>query len=173
MLASTLPVQWLLPTIGWRWMFGILAFLLLLAMGLMVIKLPEWRLIQKPDPSEASAVGPSIMAGYAQVWRNPYFQRLTPIGFFNYGGLIAMQTYLATIGRGKVGFTQTHQAPSTTPDYISGMRGVVERNIEVDDDALGFIAADELNPQKARVLLLLGLTRTGDPHSLQDLFFAY
>jgi len=28
--------------------------------------------------------------------------------------------------------------------------GVVERNIEIDDDRLGFIAADELNPQKAR-----------------------
>jgi predicted MFS family arabinose efflux permease len=95
MLASTLPVQWLLPTIGWRWMFGILAFLLLLAMGLMVIKVPEWRLIQKPDASDASAVKPSILAGYAQVWRNPYFQRLTPIGFFNYGGLIAMQTLWA------------------------------------------------------------------------------
>jgi hypothetical protein len=27
-----------------------------------------------------------------------------------------------------VGFTQTHQPPQTTPDYISGMRGVVERN---------------------------------------------
>ena len=95
MLASTLPVQWLLPTIGWRWMFGILAFLLLLAMGLMVIKVPEWRLIQKPDASDASAVKTSILAGYAQVWRNPYFQRLTPIGFFNYGGLIAMQTLWA------------------------------------------------------------------------------
>jgi hypothetical protein len=47
---------------------------------------------------------------------------------YNYFGLIAMQTYLATIGRGKVGFTQTHQPPQTTPDYISGMRGVVERN---------------------------------------------
>ena len=47
---------------------------------------------------------------------------------YNYFGLIAMQTYLATIGRGKVGFTQTHKPPGTTPDYISGMRGVVERN---------------------------------------------
>ena len=41
--------------------------------------------------------------------------------------------------------------------------GVVERNIEIDDDAAGFVAADELNPQKARVLLMLGLTRTRDP----------
>ena len=51
--------------------------------------------------------------------------------------------------------------------------GVVERNIEVDDDALGFIASDELNPQKARVLLMLGLTRTADPKALQELFFTY
>ena len=51
--------------------------------------------------------------------------------------------------------------------------GVVERNIEIDDDALGFIAADELNPQKARVLLMLGLTRTRDPAALQQMFFAY
>ena len=41
------------------------------------------------------------------------------------------------------------------------------------DDELGFIAADELNPQKARVLLMLGLTRTADPAALQALFFAY
>lgn len=51
--------------------------------------------------------------------------------------------------------------------------GVVERNIEIDDDALGLIAADELNPQKARVLLMLGLTRTRDPRTLQEMFFTY
>jgi L-asparaginase len=51
--------------------------------------------------------------------------------------------------------------------------GVVERNIEIDDDRLGFIAADELNPPKARVLLMLGLTRTRDPRALQEMFFAY
>jgi len=51
--------------------------------------------------------------------------------------------------------------------------GVVERNIEIDDDALGLIAADELNPQKARVLLMLGLTRPRDPAALQQLFYTY
>jgi L-asparaginase len=29
----------------------------------------------------------------------------------------------------------------------------VGRNVELDDDKLGFIASDELNPQKARILL--------------------
>ncbi|MDB6126875.1 MAG: L-asparaginase, type, partial [Verrucomicrobia bacterium] len=51
--------------------------------------------------------------------------------------------------------------------------GVVERNIEIKDDELGFIASDELNPQKARVLLMLGLARTADPAALQEMFFAY
>jgi L-asparaginase len=51
--------------------------------------------------------------------------------------------------------------------------GVVERTIEINDDALGFIAADELNPQKARVLLTLGLTQTRDPRRLQEMFFTY
>lgn len=51
--------------------------------------------------------------------------------------------------------------------------GVVERNIEIDDDRHGFIASDELNPQKARILLMLGLTRSADPVTLQALFFAY
>jgi L-asparaginase len=51
--------------------------------------------------------------------------------------------------------------------------GVVGRNIEIDDDALGFIAADDLNPQKARVLLKLALTRTSDAAEIQKMFFNY
>lgn len=51
--------------------------------------------------------------------------------------------------------------------------GVVERNIEINDDELGFVAADELNPQKARVLLMLGLTRTQEAAELQQLFYRY
>ncbi len=51
--------------------------------------------------------------------------------------------------------------------------GVVERNIEIDDDAHGFVAADELNPAKARVLLQLALTRTRDPREIQEMFYLY
>jgi len=51
--------------------------------------------------------------------------------------------------------------------------GLVVRNVEVDDDKLGFIAAMELNPQKARILLMLGLMKTKDPKALQALFMEY
>jgi len=52
--------------------------------------------------------------------------------------------------------------------------GVVTRNTgHVDDDALDFVVADDLNPQKARILLMLGLTRTRDTRELQRMFRTY
>jgi L-asparaginase len=51
--------------------------------------------------------------------------------------------------------------------------GIVARNIEVNDDKLGLIASMELSPQKARVLLMLGLMQTSDPKKLQELFYTY
>jgi L-asparaginase len=49
----------------------------------------------------------------------------------------------------------------------------VGRNVELDDDKLGFIASDELNPQKARILLSLALLSNRDPKQLQALFTTY
>jgi len=51
--------------------------------------------------------------------------------------------------------------------------GIVRRNIEVNDDRFGFIASGELNPQKARVLLMLALTKTSDVRKLQSYFYEY
>lgn len=39
-----------------------------------------------------------------------------------------MQTYLATAGSSKLGFTVTGKRDDGQPEYIGGMRGVVERN---------------------------------------------
>ena len=51
--------------------------------------------------------------------------------------------------------------------------GNVGRNVEVNDDELGFIASDELNPQKARILLALALLKQRTPADLQNLYRAY
>jgi L-asparaginase len=51
--------------------------------------------------------------------------------------------------------------------------GVVGRNVEVNDDELGFIASDELNPQKARILLMLALMKQRNSKDLQGLFTTY
>jgi L-asparaginase len=52
-------------------------------------------------------------------------------------------------------------------------QGIVLRNNEVNDDKLGFVASGELTPPKARVLLLLALTKTKDPAEIQKMFYSY
>ena len=51
--------------------------------------------------------------------------------------------------------------------------GRVGRNVEVDDDKLGLIASDDLNPQKARVLLRLALLKPHTLDQMQRLFIEY
>lgn len=51
--------------------------------------------------------------------------------------------------------------------------GAVGRNVEVDDDAAGFVAADQLNPAKARVLLSLLLMTNSTPAQIQEAFLNY
>lgn len=91
MLASTLPVQWLMPWVGWRGLFWIVALLLLLAMLWLVWAVP-------PDETAAVVPAPSVPAGaavgggYAEVFRHPAFVRLAPLGAVAYGGMVAMQS---------------------------------------------------------------------------------
>jgi L-asparaginase len=51
--------------------------------------------------------------------------------------------------------------------------GRVVLHDEINDDELGTIVSDDLTPQKARILLMLGLTKTKDKKQLQDFFFKY
>jgi L-asparaginase len=51
--------------------------------------------------------------------------------------------------------------------------GTVGRNVEIDDDRMGFIVADELNPAKARILLMLALLKQRSREEIQQLFYAY
>ena len=94
MLASTLPVQWLMPLTGWRPLFWILAAMILLSMAALAWVVPTWQLNKKSESTEIPTTG-SADAGYAPIWRSRYFRKMTPLAFFNYGGLVAMQTLWA------------------------------------------------------------------------------
>lgn len=94
MVASTLPVQWLLPQLGWRPLFWGLAALTALAMALIAWWVPTWHGGQVAG-SGAAAANASTSRGYAEVWAHPYFRRMSPIGFFSYGGMVAVQTLWA------------------------------------------------------------------------------
>jgi len=51
--------------------------------------------------------------------------------------------------------------------------GLVARNGEVDDDKFDFVVSNTLNPQKARVLLMLALTQSSDTKEIQQMFYDY
>ncbi|WP_293605206.1 MFS transporter [Polaromonas sp. UBA4122] len=100
MLASTLPVQWLMPLTGWRPLFWILAAMILLSMAAIAWVVPSWRLNSSVGTIECSAGPPEASsapsgASYAPIWRSRYFRKMAPLAFFNYGGLVALQTLWA------------------------------------------------------------------------------
>jgi MFS family permease len=87
MVGATLPVQWLMPVVGWRPLFWMLALAVGAAMAVIAWHVPRWQTV-RPQP-DAQPIR------YRQLWRNPYLRKMAPLGFFNYGGMIAIQTLWA------------------------------------------------------------------------------
>ena len=91
MVASTLPVQWLMPMWGWRGIFIALSAMLFIAILVISILVPAWKL----EHTAAKMTGQPVIApdySYTAVWSNAYVRSLIPMGFFFYGGVIALQT---------------------------------------------------------------------------------
>ncbi|MDC0142885.1 MFS transporter, partial [Candidatus Pelagibacter sp.] len=85
---STLPVQMLLPIIGWRWIFGGTTLLIIISIVLILLFIPSWD--HKFEKNENK-----IEDKLSDIWKNKFFQSLIPLGFFNYGGMYAIQTLWA------------------------------------------------------------------------------
>jgi predicted MFS family arabinose efflux permease len=89
MVASTVPVQWLLPQVGWRGLFWIVAGCLLVAVALLLALVPK---DPPAPPARAAAAGEG---SYRAIVGHPLFRRMAPLGFFLYGGMIAVQSLWA------------------------------------------------------------------------------
>ena len=87
MLASTLPVQWLLPHVGWRGLFWAVAGLLVVGIALIGWLVPH-EPATEPPPGRAST-------RYKEIAAADIFVRMAPLGFFLYGGMIAVQSLWA------------------------------------------------------------------------------
>lgn len=59
---------------------------------------------------------------------NHTFLHLTYAYGYGTTGRLAMRTYLATVGSGKVGFTKVAESSGSEPEYVGGVRGLLERN---------------------------------------------
>ena len=86
---------------------------------------------------------------------------------------------IAGVGNGNMNKASLEAAANAAKKGVVVVRstrvatGTVGRNVEVNDDELGFIASDELNPQKARLLLSLALLKQRSKSELQNLFTTY
>jgi len=110
MLSSSLPVQFFLPIIGWRSIFGILAILTFFSIVLIIIFIPNWNKENTYDEK----------GSLKEVWQNEFFKSLVPMGFFNYGGLFAIQTLWAGPWMVKVsGYTPEESANGLFIIYLS------------------------------------------------------
>ena len=85
---STLPVQVLLPIIGWRWIFFGTTFLIIVSIVLILLFIPSTKKKFKKDENE-------IEVKLSDIWKNKFFISVIPLGFFNYGGMYAIQTLWA------------------------------------------------------------------------------
>jgi L-asparaginase len=86
---------------------------------------------------------------------------------------------IAGVGNGNMNKASVHAAAKAAHQGVVIVRssrvptGTVGRNVEIEDDKLGLIASDELNPQKARILLSLALLTKHTPEQMQNLFYTY
>ena len=87
-VSSTLPVQILLPEIGWRLIFGLIAILTLLSIILILMFIPKWNKTDETLKKEN-------LSALSDIWKNKFFISLIPIAFINYGGIQAIQTLWA------------------------------------------------------------------------------
>ncbi|WP_375207518.1 asparaginase [Hyphococcus sp.] len=111
---------------------------------------------------------PKIGIIYGHVDSDPILVRF--FGRNSYDGIV-----LAGVGNGNTN-KRTIQELSKVVDRMVVVRssrvrgGFVSRNVELDDDDLGFVAAEDLSPQKARILLQLLLAKETPKSEIQALF---
>ena len=87
-LAATLPVELLLPMLGWRGIFLLTALLFLLSVAGLIWLLPT-------IPSAGASREPYwryTIAGARIVFAHPQVQRLIPVCIFTHGGFLAVQS---------------------------------------------------------------------------------
>lgn len=101
---------------------------------------------------------------------------------------VALNAFIAAGAKGIIhaGTGNGSLAAKVKPDLISARKngtiivrasrvgnGILARNGEANDDELDLVVADTLNPQKARILLMLGMTKTTNTKELQRMFYTY
>jgi MFS family permease len=93
-LASTVPVEWMMRTIGWRGVFWACSVVLLVAAAAVFWLLPRDE--EQASAARSQALGhPSYWSGYLEVFGSAYFWRFGLVSLLLHSGFIALQTLWA------------------------------------------------------------------------------
>src|SRR5688572_6427761 len=133
---------------------------------------PEWRHTTKSefDISNVTTL-PRVDIIFASMDMSPALIDASAAG--------AKGIVIAGVGNGNMNKASVDAAANAVKKGVVVVRssrvatGNVGRNVELEDDKLGFIASDELNPQKSRILLTLALLKNRSPKELQEVFYQY
>ena len=133
---------------------------------------PEWKHTTQTefDVSQVSAL-PRVDIIFASVDMSPELINAAAAG--------AKGIVIAGVGNGNMNKASVTAAANAVKKGVVVVRssrvatGLVGRNVELNDDEMGFIASDELNPQKSRILLALALLKQRSAADLQALFRTY
>ena len=117
--------------------------------------------------------------------------RLPLVGVVTSHGNMRREIHDAWVAAGARAIVHAGFGGGTVPDYLlaplAALRergvllvrasrtgaGPVIRNANADDDAHGWVVADDQNPPRARLLAALALTRTGEARAVQQIFDDY
>lgn len=89
-LSTTVPVTAVLPLVGWRGVFWVIAALLLMAAVLLFVRLRD---VERLMATGAQSAGADT--SYLQIFRDPYFRRMALLGAVHQGGFMAIQSLWA------------------------------------------------------------------------------
>jgi hypothetical protein len=90
---------------------------------------PDYVRVQMAAENAPSDARDQVVLEAAPLDDKRSFLRVSYAYVFGTMEYLAMQTYLATLARNKVGFTTTGTGADGKPAYVGGVRGMVERNV--------------------------------------------
>jgi hypothetical protein len=121
----------------------------------------EYLLVTLRAPSGPFGTSDYLLSVEVVPFEGRSLMHLTYAYSYGFTADLAMQAYLATRGRNKVGFTVVGQSANGQPIYVGGMRGVIERNVMRYYFAIDAYLGAQRRPPQDRLL-----------KSLQDWFDA-
>ncbi len=98
-LSATIPVVAIMPLVGWRGIFWIMAGLILIAAALLLVFLKP---VEEAHKNDVAELADPHAGGYKRIFSDPYFRRISMMGAVCQGFFLAIQSLWAGLWMSQV-----------------------------------------------------------------------